>query len=357
MTTRCWSSTDLSWHAALLVSNVERQGSQRMPSIESITQVRRGLLLLAAEALLVVPILAHAQIAAKPYRIGLLQTGVSQTFQQIMRELGYVEGRDVVYEVRHTEGKSERLDNFALDLVRLKVDVIVAFSPAGVFSAKRATSNIPIVMTNTPDPVHLGLVASLANPGGNITGTTTLTVDLSIKQLDLLKQAVPQASRVALLWNSDNPWHARTVRDLRARSGSLGLQLQALDVRDPETFDRAFQAMTTERAQALLVLADPLTFFHRQRLAKLAIRHALPMMGSLPEYAEAGSLMSYWADTADVYRRAASYVDRILKGAKPASLPIEQPTKFEFVANLKTARALGIRIPQSVLLRADRLIE
>ena len=326
-----------------------------MTSIERMNPFRRRLLRLGSGALLVAP-RVRAQIA-KPYRIGLLQTGVSQTIQQTMRELGYVEGRDVVYEVRHTEGRSERLDDFALDLVRLRVDVIVAFTPAGVLSAKRATSSIPIVMTNTPDPVHLGLVASLANPGGNITGTTTLTVELSIKQLDLLKQAIPQASRVALLWNPDNPWHARTVGDLQDRSGSLGLRLHALDVRDAESFDRAFQAMTAERAQALLVLADPLTFFHRQRLARLAINHALPMMGSLPEYAEAGSLLSYWADSNDVLRRAASYVDRILKGANPGVLPIEQPTKFELVANLKTAKALGITIPQSVLLRADRLIE
>jgi putative tryptophan/tyrosine transport system substrate-binding protein len=321
-------------------------------------QVRRRQFLLAAGVLLVAPIAAQVQKATKPYRIGVLQTEESQTLlQQNLRELGYIEGRDIVFEIRNTEGRSERLDDFALDLVRLKVDVIVAVNPAGVLSAKRATTTIPIVMTNTPDPVQLGLVASLANPGGNITGTTTLTADLSIKQLELLKEGVPRASRVALLWNPDNPWHRGTVKGLQARGGSLGLQLQALEVRGPDAFDSAFHTMTTERAQALLVLADPMTYFHRQRLADLAIRYRLPMMGSLRGYAEAGSLMSYWADTTDVYRRAASYVDRILKGAKPGDLPIEQPTKFEFVTNLKTAKLLGITIPQSVLLRADRVIE
>ena len=308
--------------------------------------------------LLVAPIVARAQRATKPYRIGILQTEEAQTsLQQSLRELGYVEGRDVVFEIRTTEGKSERLDDFALDLVRLKVDVIVALNPASVLSAKRATATVPIVMMNTPDPVQLGLVANLARPGGNITGTTTLTLDLSTKQLELLKEAVPRASRVAVLLNPDNRWHPAAVKGLQARSGSLGLQLQALEVRRPDAFDNAFRAMTTERAQALLVLADPMTFFHRRELAGLAIKHRLPMMGSLREFAEAGSLMSYWADTADLSRRAASYVDRILKGAKPGDLPIEQPTKFELVTNLKTAKTLGITIPQSVLLRADRIIE
>ena len=319
--------------------------------------VRRRQFLVAAWALLVAPIVAQAQRATKPYRVGVLATEAQTKLQQSLRELGYVEGRDVVFEIRNTEGRAERLNDFALDLMRLKVDVIVANNPAAVLSAKRATATIPIVMMNTPDPVQLGVVASLARPGGNVTGTTTLSVDLSIKQLELLKEAVPRASRVALLWNPDNPWHPVTVKALQASSGSLGLQLQLLEVRGPDAFDGAFHAMKAERTQAVLVLADPMTFFHRRRLADLAINHRLPMMGGLPDYAEAGTLMSYWADTTDVYRRVASYVDRILKGAKPGDLPIEQPTKFEFVANLKTAKTLGITIPQSVLLRADRIIE
>jgi putative ABC transport system substrate-binding protein len=248
-------------------------------------------------------------------------------------------------------------DRFASELVRLKVDVIVAANPNAVLSVKRATTTVPIVMMHTPDPVQLGLVSSLARPGGNITGVTTLSADLSIKQLELLKAAVPRMLRVALLWNPDNPWHPATVNALQGRSGSLKLQLQVLEVQGPDAFANAFLAMTTERAQAVLVLTDPLTFFHRRRLADLAIYHRLPMMGGLPDYAEAGSLMSYWADRSDVFRRAAGFVDRILKGAKPADLPIEQPTKYELVANLRTARSLGITIPPSVLQRADRVIE
>jgi putative ABC transport system substrate-binding protein len=291
--------------------------------IGTMNHVGRRQLLLAAAALLVAPIVAQAQRATKPYRIGVLQTEESQRalLQQSLRELGYVEGRDVVFEIRNTEGKSERLDDFASDLVRLKVDVIVAVNPAGVLSAKRATATIPIVMTNTPDPVQLGLVASLSRPGGNITGTTTLTVDLSIKQLQLLKETVPRASRVALLWNPDNPWHPLAVNGLQACSGSLGLQLQALEVRGPDAFDSAFHAMTTERAQALLVLADPMTFFYRRRLADLAIKHRLPMMGSLPGNAEAASLMSYWAHTTDVSRRLRATSTGFSRARTPATCP------------------------------------
>jgi putative tryptophan/tyrosine transport system substrate-binding protein len=317
--------------------------------------VRRRRFLIVAGALLVVPIVARAQRAAKPHRIGVLAAGSSARLQQSLNDLGYVDGRDFVLEIRSAEGRSERLDALALDLVRLKVEVIVAANPAAVSSAKRASATIPIVMMHTPDPVQLGLVASLARPGGNITGVTTLSADLSIKQLGLLREAVPQVSRVALLWNPDNPWHPMTVKVLQASGGPLGLQL--LEVRGPDAFDGAFGAMKSGRTQAVLLLADPMTYFHRRRLADLAIGHRLPMMAGLPDYAEAGSLMSYWADTTDVYRRVASYVDRILKGANPGELPIEQPTKFELVVNLKTARTLGITIPQSVLLRADRMIE
>jgi putative ABC transport system substrate-binding protein len=319
--------------------------------------VRRRQFLLAAAGLLFAPICVEAQNATKPYRVGVLAGGDIEALRRSLNELGYVDGRDVVLEIRNTEGRSELFDPLASDLARLKVDVIVASNPNAVVSAKRATTTIPIVMMHTPDPVQMGFVTSLARPGGNITGVTTLSADLSIKQLQILKEAVPRTSRVALLWNPDNPWHPATVKALQDRSGSLGLQLQVLKVSGPDAFGGAFQAMTMERTQAVLVLADPMTFFHRRRLADLAIQHRLPMMGGLPDYAAAGSLMSYWADTTDVYRRAASYVDRILKGAKPGDLPIEQPTKFQFVVNLKTARNLGITIPQSVLQRADQLIE
>jgi putative tryptophan/tyrosine transport system substrate-binding protein len=322
--------------------------------------LRRRQFLLAAVAPLFPPIDAHAQSPTKPYRVGVVGAGSPKTLatlRQSLNELGYVEGRHVVFEMRNPEGRSELFDSFASDLVRLKVDVIVASTPNAVLSAKRATTTIPIVMMHTPDPVQLGIVASLARPGGNITGVTTLSAEMSIKQLEILKEAVPRMLRVALLWNPDNPWHPATVEALKDRSGSLGLGLQVLEVRGPHAFGGAFQAMTTQRTHAILVLADPMTFFHRRQLADLAIQHRLPLMGGLADYAEAGSLMSYWADTTDVYRRTASFIDRILRGAKPGDLPIEQPTKFEFVANLKTARVLGITIPQSVLQRADRVIE
>jgi putative ABC transport system substrate-binding protein len=239
----------------------------------------------------------------------------------------------------------------------LKVDVIVATYPAAVFSARRATRTIPIVMVHAPDPVELGLVASLARPGGNITGVTSLSIDLSIKQVQLLKEVIPRATRIAVLWNPDNPWHPVLARRLPDAGRSLGVQLQLVPVRAPDELDAAFQAMARERAQTALVLADPMAFFHRRRLADLAARHRVPLMAGLREHADAGGLMSYWADGAELFRRAASYVDRILRGARPGDLPIEQPTKYELVINLKTAKVLGLTVPPSVLARADEVIQ
>ena len=281
----------------------------------------------------------------------------SGPFRESLRELGYVEGRNAVLEVRDTQGVAERIDVFAKELAHRKVDVIVATYPGAVLGAKRATTTIPIVMVHTPDPVQLGLVASLSHPGGNITGTTSLSAELSVKQLEILKQAVPRASRVAVLWNPDNPWHPIAVKGLREGSKSLGVQLQLHEIRNAKEFDGRFGAMAAERAEAVLLLADPMTFVHRARLAELAVKHRLPLMGSLSGYAEAGSVMSYWADGTELSRRTASYVDKILKGAKPQELPIEQPTKYELVVNLKTAKALGLTIPVSVLARADKVIE
>jgi putative ABC transport system substrate-binding protein len=212
-------------------------------------------------------------------------------------------------------------------------------------------------MVLTPDPVQLGLVSSLARPGGNITGTTSLSADLSIKQLELLKEAVPRASRIAVMWNPDNPWHPLVVKSLRSGHRLPGVELQLLEVRAPSEFDTAFQAMVRERAQALQVLIDPMSSTHRGRLADLAVKHRLPLMGGSRAYTEAGALMSYFADQAELNRRVASYVDRILKGAKPGDLPIEQPTKYELAINLKTVRALGLTIPQSLLGRADHVIQ
>ena len=318
---------------------------------------RRREFIVATAMLLAAVISASARGTSKPYRVGFLTVAPDESFQQSLRELGYVEGRDLILEMRDIEGRYELLEKMALDLVQLNVNVIVASFPAAVLSAKRATTTIPIVMVNTPDPVQLGLVASLARPGGNITGLSTLTLDVSIMQLELLRETVPRLSRVALLWNRDNPWHTIAIKDVHARSASLGTQLQLFEASSPDSFEHAFRAMTAERAQAVLILADPLLFAHRQRLSELALMHRLPAMGNVLGYAESGSLMSYWADRSELARRAASYVDRILNGAKPAELPIEQPTKFEFVINLKTAKKLGITVPQPVLLRADRLIE
>jgi putative ABC transport system substrate-binding protein len=306
----------------------------------------------AVLGLLAVSSPAEMQQSAKIYRIGILTVGSPEPLRQSLRDLGYIEGRNITLEIRDTEGKPDRANDLAFQLARLKVDVIIATHPAAVFSAKRATATIPIVMVHTPDPVQLGLVTSLARPGGNITGVTSLSVDLSIKQVELLKEAVPRASRIAVLWNPDNPWHPLVVRGLRDENRSRGVQLQILKIRGPEEFDNAFQAMIRDGARAVLVLADPMTFAHRSRLADLAAKHRLPLMGGPRGYTEAGGLMSYWADETELFRRAASYVDRILKGANPEGLPIEQPTKYELVINLKTAKALALTIPSSLLLRA-----
>ena len=313
--------------------------------------------LLACGALIAAPIPVCAQGGRKPYRVGILATESGAEVQQSLRALGYVPGRDIVFEIRSSRGRAERLDELAADLVRQKVDVIVAPNPAAVLSVKRATSTIPIVMMHTPDPVELGIVASLARPGGNITGTTTLSTALSIKQLELVAELVPDISRVALLINPRNPWHPVTVQGLRSSGRSLGQGILVLELSAPSDFDAAFRATKQQRAQAALVLADPLTYAYRQRLAALAIENRLPMAGSLREYAEAGCLMSYWADGSEILRNTARYVDQILRGANPAALPVEQPTRFEFVINLKTANTLGLKVSQSVLAHADRIIE
>jgi len=325
---------------------------------------RRTFLGTLAGGLLAAPLAAEAQQAAKMYRIGVLSDRRSpvagessrsgdfaDVFRRSMSDFGYVEGRDLGIEWRNAEGRSSRLDSLASELARLKVDVIVATYPAAVFSAKRATTTIPIVMVNTPDPVQLGLVASLARPGGNVTGTTSLSLDLSVKQIELIKESLARVSRIAILWNPENPWHPGAMKGLAIRARPSGVQLQGVQVRAPEELPSAFSAMVTERAQAVLILPDPLTYIHRRYVASLATKQRLPSFGGPREFAEAGCLST------DLYRRAAIYVDRILKGAKPADLPVEQPTTFELVINLKTAKALGLTIPPSLLQRADQVIE
>ncbi len=315
--------------------------------------------------LLAAPRAAEAQPAGKVFRLGLLGTvpptdpgtlRIWDGFLEGLRQLGYVEGQNIVIERRFSEGRYERLPALAAELVRLKVDVIVA-AAITADEAKRATSTIPIVMTNHGDPVGSGLVASLARPGGNVTGLSGQSPDLVGKQLQLLKEAVPRLSRVAVLSNPTHPGHPTSLREAGVAARSLKVRLQILEARVPTEFAGAFSAATKESAGALLVLGDPMFFGERTRIVELAAESPLPLMGIQAEYAEAGGLLAYGIDQRDSFRRAATYVDKILKGAKPGDLPVEQPTKFELVINLKTAKALGLTIPQSLLLRADEVIQ
>jgi len=279
-------------------------------------------------------------------------------FQQGLRDLGWVEGKNVIIEYRWAEGRSERLPALAAELVRLKVDVIFASSTSAAVAAKDATRTIPIVMATGGDVMGLGLVASLAHPGGNVTGLSyDVGLQSAVKGLELLKQTVPSARRVAVLASPANPSYAPAIGNLRDAARALGVQLQLPEARGPSEFDSAFAAMARERAGALLVFSGPEFGPHRERLVGLAAKRLLPAMYSDRAYTEVGGLMSYGPDVRDNFRRSASYVDKILKGAKPADLPVEQPTKFEIVVNLKTAKALGLTIPQSVLLRTDEFIE
>jgi putative ABC transport system substrate-binding protein len=313
-------------------------------------------------SLLGVPLPADAQPSAKVARIGYLlgttqeQEPLLEAFLEAMRALGYVEGRNLVMEYRAAEGQYERLPALAAELVRLPVDVLLVVTTPAALAAKQATTTIPIVMLGVGDPVASGLVASLARPGGNVTGVTSLQHELTGKRLELLKAVLPTVSRVAILWNPANPVHAVGVREAEVAAQALGVQLHLVEARGPEAFDRTFTAMTSAHAGALLVLGDALVFEHRRRLAELAVRSRLPTMHNIRPFVEAGGLMAYGPSTRDLRRRAAVYVDKILKGAKPADLPVEQPMKFELVLNLKTADALGLTIPPTVLFQATEII-
>jgi putative ABC transport system substrate-binding protein len=316
--------------------------------------------------LLGVPLAAEAQQAAKVARIGYLGFNVvlgphlREAFLQGLRDLGYVEGRNLVIDYRNAEGKPERLPALAAELVALKVDVIVAASIRPALAAKQATRSIPIVFAASADPVTSGLVTSLAQPGGNVTGLSFLGPELVGKQVELLKQAVPGVSRVAVLWQPDFLGE-HTEKDMRTEAEvagrALGVRVQVVEARGPADFDRAFSDMTRERAGALTVLGSTMFLSERRRLVDLAAKNRLPTVYPYREFVDVGGLMAYGANLADMYRRAATYVDKILKGAKPGDLPVEQPTKFELVINLKTAKALGLTIPQSVLGRADEVIQ
>jgi len=312
------------------------------------------------------PVAAEAQQAAKVARIGYLAGSLAgapharEAFRQGLRDLGYVEGGNVVIEYRSAEGKPERLPALAAELVALKVDVIVVSGTPQALAARQATRTLPIVFAAVADPVGGGLVTSLARPGGNVTGLPLLAPELVGKCLELLKQAVPGVTRVAVLWQPGGSGE-RTEKDMlkgaEAAGRALGVRLQFVEARGPADFDRAFSDMTRARADALTVLPSNMFFFERRRLGALAAKNRLSAVYPLREFVDVGGLMSYGAEVADNFRRAAGYVDKILKGAKPGDLPVEQPTKFELAINLQTAKALGLTIQQSVLARADHVIE
>jgi putative ABC transport system substrate-binding protein len=308
------------------------------------------------------PSAADAQQPASPRRIGLLLVGFApesrdvQEFRKGLRDAGYAEGRDVAIEWRYANGDYSRAPELAADLVQSKVDVIVVDGTVATRAAKGATSNIPIVMAAVADPVGSGLVASLAHPGGNVTGLSLMTPEISAKRLQLFKEATPRLTRVAVLWNPDTPYSQKVIEELKAAAPSLSIALKFVGVRTPEEFGPAFSAISRAHTQALYVIEDPLFFSHRTTLFKLALKARLPAMCGARQYADAGGLMSYGPNYGDLFRRSAGYVDKTLKGAKPGDLPIEQPTQFELVVNLKTAKALGIAIPESILLRADEVI-
>jgi len=281
-----------------------------------------------------------------------------EAFRQGLRELGWVEGQNIIIDYRFAEGRLDRLPDLADELVRLKVDVIVAGPTPPAVAARNATRTIPIVMTNAAEPVELGLVTSLARPRGNVTGLAwSVNLEIIGKGIEMLKETVPKVRRVAVLANPANPGNVLAVRDVKAAARSSGVQLQILEARGPGDLDGVFAAMAKERVEALLVLADSMLTLHRARIADFAAKNRLPSMHGLREEVEAGGLMSYGPTLVANFRRAATYVDKILKGAKPADLPIEQPTTFELVINLKTAKALGLTVPQSLLVRADEIIQ
>jgi putative ABC transport system substrate-binding protein len=323
---------------------------------------RRTFLAALGSGLLAAPLGAGAQPAGRVPRIGWLAVGpnpaLDEAFRQGLRELGYVEGKNIVLEYRLAE-TFDRLPSLAAELVRLKVDVIFAAAGAqAAFAAKNATTTIPIVMVPVADPVGFGLADTLARPGGNITGPSAGTgPELQGKRLELLKETFPRVSRVAVLWNPDNPGSVVNKRAAEAPAQSLGIKLHSVEVRKSVDLEQAFSAMRRERVEALVTINSPLLVSHLNRIVDLAAKSRLPTMHMESRWVEGGGLMSYGPSYPDLYRRAAIYVDKILKGANPAELPIEQPTKFELVVNLRTARALGLTIPQAVLIRADEVIQ
>jgi putative tryptophan/tyrosine transport system substrate-binding protein len=322
---------------------------------------RRTFMGSVAGGLLAVPLAARAQQVAKVYRVGILETipaaqnaAKFDALRKGLRDLGYVEGRNLIIEYRSADGRAERFPALASELVRLKVDLIVTRGTPAAKAAKSTTGTIPVVMAAMGDP--LVVVASLAHPGGNITGVTTFSTELTGKRIELLKELVPSLSRVALLHNMGNPVAPPEWEETKTAARSLGVQAELLDVRSQDDLSRAFELAVRQHVDALLIGIDGLTQMHQQSIVDLAARHKLPAVYPDREFVEAGGLIAYAVNYPDLYFRAAGLIDKIFKGAKPAELPVEQPTKFEVVINLKTAKALGITIPQSLLLRADEVI-
>jgi ABC-type uncharacterized transport system substrate-binding protein len=323
---------------------------------------RRGFIGAMAGGLLAAPRASEAQQAGKVPRIGFLvfvsSEGRYRGFQEGLRDLGYVEGQNIAIEFRSADGSLERLNDLADELVRLRVDVLVARSTIGAIAAKRATSTIPVVMANVADPVGSGLVSSLAKPGKNITGLSTMGADISGKRLELIKEVVPKLRRMGVLWYPDSPGGKAAFKELKVAAQTLGVDIRSLGVRPPvPEIDQAFGTAVNWRADALIALDDALIFANRTRIIALAARHRLPSVYGYREFPDAGGLMAYGPSRHDMYRQAAVYVDKILKGAKPGDLPVERPTKFELVINLKTAKALGLTVPPSLLGRADQVIQ
>ena len=326
---------------------------------------RRKLFVAAlALGLFVLPVSSGAQTPPKIPRVGYVMPTTStesrdyfEAVRQGFRALGYVEGQSIALEVRWAEGRLERFPELVAEMVRLKVDVLVVGSTPGGLAAQKATTTIPVVMVGVGDPVRSGLVASLARPGGNLTGLSLMNPEISGKRLQLLKEVVPKVSRFAVLTNPGNPIHGTFWKETQVAARKLGVQLQSLEVRGPEDFERAFATATRARAGALLAFDDSLTLGYRTRIVALAAKSRFPAMYGFREFPDAGGLMAYGTNRLDLYRRTATYVDKILKGAKPGDLPVEQPTRFELVINLKAAKALGLTIPQAVLIRADQVIQ
>jgi putative ABC transport system substrate-binding protein len=325
---------------------------------------RRGFLLTSLGGVLAEPFAAAAQQTRKTWRVGILSTGsissgqpLNEVFEQQLRELGYIDGQNVVFELRGADGDHSRLPGLAEELVRLKVDVLVTTGTPAAVAAKQATSVIPIVTAIVADPVGAGLVTSLARPGGNVTGIANLDDELTGKRLALLMEAVPGLSRVAIMWKTGNPAHKTALREADVVARARDVKLRPVDVRAPSEFQEAFTLMARSRVGALIVTADSMFNVHASQLIDVVAKSRLPTIFWRKDFVAAGGLMSYGTIYSDLFRRAAVYVDRIAKGAKPADLPLEQATKFELVINLKTAKSLGLTIPPSLLARADQVID